>query len=137
MIGKTNGVSYIDIFTNAEYGKSDKKVIQKLREKGLEIAPTDEKNFRMVNDFIGSNLQNVKRISVHDVLTKLRINSQPLDEKLLTELKKEYPNADPNPNTQIDVGNMIVYGVYTYDRPTNKTIISNPITQNVRVSRKL
>jgi len=132
-IGTPNGVSYVDIFTNAEYGKSDKKVIEKLREKGLEISAADEENFRMVNDFIGSNLQHVKKISVHDILAKLKINSQPIETLLVEELKKEYPNV----NSEIDVANMIVFGVYTYDRPTNKTTVSNQITQSVRLSRKL
>ena len=132
-IAKPNGVSYIDMFTNAEYGKSDKKVIEKLKEKGLEIAAVDEENFRMINDFIGSNLQYVKKISVHDVLAKLKVNSTTLDTVLLEELKTHYPNV----NSQIDVNNWIIYGVYTYDRVSNKTTVSNPITQSVRISRKL
>jgi hypothetical protein len=132
-IGKPNGVSYIDMFTNAEYGKSDKKVIEKLKEKGLEIAAIDEENFRMINDFIGSNLEYVKKISVHDVLAKLKVNSTTLDNNLLEELKTNYPNV----NSQIDVNDWIVYGVYTYERQSNKTTVSNPITQSVRISRKL
>lgn len=132
-IAKPNGVSYIDMFTNAEYSKSDKKVIEKLKEKGLEIAAIDEENFRMINDFIGSNLQYVKKISVHDVLANLKVNSTTLDSVLLEELKTNYPNV----NSQIDVNNWIVYGVYTYERSGDKTTVSNPITQSVRISRKL
>jgi hypothetical protein len=132
-IAKPNGVSYIDMFTNAEYGKSDKKVIEKLKEKGLEIAAVDEENFRMINDFIGSNLQYVKKISVHDVLAKLKVNSTTFNTVLLEELKTNYPNV----NSQIDVNNWIVYGVYKYERSGDKTTVSNPITQSIRISRKL
>jgi len=134
-IGKPNGVSYVDIFTSAEYGKSDKKVIEKLREKGLAISPADEENFRMVNEFIGANLQHVVKIPVHAVLSKLRISSGPLESTLLAELRTEYPDVDTN--RTIDVANWIVFGVYTYERSTNRTTISNPITVSNPITKSI
>jgi biotin operon repressor len=87
LIGKENGVSYQDIFTNAEYGKQDKKAIEKLREKGIIIDKDDEEYFRMVNDFIGSNLNNIKFININEVIDQINNASNDNKQKLISEFE--------------------------------------------------
>jgi hypothetical protein len=121
---KQDGVSYEAIFTNAEYAKQDKKMIEKLREKGIKISKDDEENFRMVNQFIGPNIDNIKLINLEKIYKSIMIKNNLLSDNILNILKNEYTT----PTTIISTNNFIVFGVYTINPQTKKVIINNPIT---------
>lgn len=125
-------VSYKDIFTNAEYGKQDKKAIEALREKGLVISKEDEENFRMVNDFIGSKLDKVKLINIQEVINGFKISGKSITNDLKTKL-----NKFDSVSTDINTDKFIAFGVYTFDRANNKSIITNTITNKQRKERGL
>jgi hypothetical protein len=120
-IGKN--VSYEAIFTNAEYGKQDRTVAEKLIEKGLNPIIVNDENFRMVNQFIGPRLDKVKFINLHNLIDNIKASSD--DNKNI--LKRKFPQTPQK--TSININNFIIFGVYTYDANRNKkTIITNPIT---------
>lgn len=130
LIDKQNGVSYQDIFTNAEYGKQDKKAIEKLREKGIKISKDDEEYFRMVNDFIGSKLDKIKFININEIISQINNASPDNKKKLILEFElSENKNIK---NTEMKPNKFIVYGVYKFDRNNNSTIVENIITHEQR-----
>jgi hypothetical protein len=132
LINKPNNVNYEDIFTNAEYGKQDKKMVEKLKEKGLSISKDDEENFRMINEFIGSNLDKVNIIDLNYVVNNIKSASDNNKNTLIKKyINDTFTNQIKNP---INVDNFIVFGVYTYDK---KIIIKNPITHKERKDKKL
>jgi len=137
-IGKTNNVSYEDIFTNAEYGKQDKKKLKKLKEQNptesifSSINKEDQENFRMVNQFIGHRLHKVNYINLHDLINKITATN---DAKITANtditalINKDYlKTIFHNKIDIVDTNNFIVFGIYTYDRTNNSVVITNPIT---------
>jgi biotin operon repressor len=125
-IDKQNEVSYQDIFINAEYGKQDKKAIEKLREKGIKISKDDEEYFRMVNDFIGSNLDKIKFININEIINQIGSASENNKKKLIIEFEL---SANKNiKNIEIKPNKFIVYGVYKFDRSNNTSSVEKIIT---------
>ena len=131
--GSANCVTYEDIFTNAEYGKQDKEIVKKLKElKGFVISADDEENFRMVNQFIGPNLNKVALLDLHTIIDDISSINNEQKQSLKSGTNYSVPT-----NANINTNNFIAFGVYTYDRNTNTTTVKNKITNSEAKQRDL
>ena len=125
--------SYQNIFTNAEFAKQDTKRFNKLKELYPElfgsISEEQMPNFRMVNEFMGSNLQNIKPINLSDIIDNVRIKSskvsppKQLSELLESDNLNKIKNSFPNPTFVVRTDDFIVFGIYDGSNNLSNTIL--------------
>jgi hypothetical protein len=153
--GKPVKVSYDEIFANSEYGKQESRLVSqctiettdvytklKIFDHEFILLKSDEyshdeiNDFRMANDFIGSNIFNIEYIDILDVDVINQFKTLLTEKKRLlplTFILTTTPNIDLSTKVITKTQELILFGVYKYRKDETNKVLLDGVSRDLRI----